>query len=71
MASKEKAVYHNSDFGPTFGNGYDLYICDKANTSSCSSAYINSSYKNSNYQQGDKESFLRFSGGESYTFKVK
>ena len=34
LTSKAKAVYHNSNSGPTFGAGHDVIIKDKANTNS-------------------------------------
>ena len=46
LTIKDKAVYHNRDYGPRFGGGANLHICDKANTNNSSYGKINSTYKN-------------------------
>lgn len=53
-SNKEFAVYHNSIHGPVFGQGNDLFICDKANINSISHANINYSYYNVKYEFNDK-----------------
>ena len=45
LTTKDNAVYHHSGYGPTFGGGHDLVICDKSNTNN-SYANINHTYKN-------------------------
>ena len=40
----EDAVYHSSSYGPTFGNGYDLYICNNYLKSNSSYAGLDYSY---------------------------
>ena len=70
LTDKAHAAFHHSNYGPVFGRGYDLCIHDKANTNNSSRANINCTYKNSKYQC-DKQSWLRFGGGESCHFKVK
>ena len=67
----DNAVYHHSSYGPTFGNGHDLYIANgcKGNTSSyCNSNYsygffnsynmINTGYQQTNFQVADYEVYL-------------
>ncbi len=48
-----KAVYRIKDQGPTFGNGYDIYIANKANSNLESVCNINKTYINTNYTEGD------------------
>ena len=31
MKNEDYAVCHNIEYGPSFGGGTDIYICDKAN----------------------------------------
>ena len=58
------AVYHNSSYGPTFGNGHDLYI-----SNSCKSN--NNSYCNSNYSYGFFNSYnLINPGSQNTAFQV-
>ena len=72
LKNKDNAVVHNLHYGPVFGGGRDLLICDKANTNHSSHANINHTYKNSKYQYDNKQSKFKFAGnGESYTFNVK
>ena len=40
----ENAVYHNSGYGPTFGGGHDLYICNNYLNNNSSYAALGSSY---------------------------
>ena len=37
-------IYYQSGYGPTFGGGFDFYICDKCNSSNSSSENSGSSY---------------------------
>jgi hypothetical protein len=68
-----KAIYNNQSYGPTFGDGYDFHVCDKANSSGNSYAYICGSYHNEKYKCNDKTSWKRFHGGStgSYKFNTK
>ena len=60
-ASNNDAIYCNSSYGPTFGNGHDLYIADKCNENSNNSNNTNNTYKiGSNY----------YLNGGSYNFQV-
>lgn len=52
------------DCGPIFGNGFDLYLCDNANTAKQSFANINYTYFNDKYKKDDKLSWLKFSGSQ-------
>ena len=62
------AIFNHPDYGPTFGQGYDIYICDDANFNA-SGANIGFSYKNTAYSYNDIDSQREFSGG--CRFKVK
>ena len=60
----DNAIYDNSSYGPTFGNGHDIYIADgcKSNTNS---------YCNSNYSYGFYNSYnLINTGSQQTTFQV-
>lgn len=60
----DNSIYDHSSYGPTFGNGHDLYICNgcKSNTSS---------YCNSNYSYGFYNSYnLIHTGNQQTTFQV-
>jgi len=58
------SVYHNSSYGPTFGNGHDLYI-----SSGCKSNQ--SSYCYSNYSYGFFNSYNMINtGSQQTTFQV-
>ena len=67
----DNAVYHHSSYGPTFGNGHDLYISNgcKSNTNSyCQSNYsynffnsynlVNAGYQQTTFQVSDYEVYL-------------
>lgn len=72
MIGKDKAVFHYSNYGPAFGEGCDLKICDKSNVNNGSVAEIHHTYKNSKYQYNDQNASLKFGGNpHSYTFKTK
>ena len=38
MTISSKAIFRRSSYGPTFGNAYDIYIADKANSGTASFA---------------------------------
>ena len=44
LINKKKAIYASIYFGPTFGSGYDLRICDKADKYKNSYAKLGDSY---------------------------
>ena len=54
------AVYHHSSYGPTFGNGHDLYIANGCKSNS-------SSYCNSNYSYGFFNSYNMINTGYQQT----
>ena len=39
IKSPSRAIYGHSVYGPTFGNGDDIYICSDANIKKCSDNY--------------------------------
>ena len=72
LTKKDDAVFHNSNYGPLFGGGSDLRICDNSNVNDSSFANINYTYKNAKYKNNDKDSWLRFSGNpNSHNFRIK
>ena len=46
LQKPEYAIYNGQSFGPYFGGGCDLCVCDKSNTSNSSYANICHSYHN-------------------------
>jgi hypothetical protein len=38
-SSPQKSLFGNSNYGPTFGSGHDIHICNRSNTNNGS--YIN------------------------------
>ena len=42
----QNAIYCRADYGPTFGGGHDIHICDNSNTTQSSYSYFYYSYKN-------------------------
>lgn len=56
------AVYHNISYGPTFGGGFDFYLCNNCNTT-------NSSYSNLGNSYGAPKDKNLLAG--SYNFQVK
>jgi hypothetical protein len=47
-------VGHNRKYGPIFGGGFDLAICDKANIECTSHSRIGESYGNDKYKYEDE-----------------
>lgn len=43
----QTAVYCNPSYGPTFGAGHDLYICDNSNMEATSYSNLGYSYQDS------------------------
>lgn len=62
------SCYNSSGYGPTFGGGHDLYICDNSN--SVNSSYCNSSYSyrfpTMNYGSSEAQAML----AGSYNFQT-
>ena len=46
LQNPEKAIYNGQSYGPIFGDGHDLLVYDKSNTSNSSYANICHSYHN-------------------------
>ena len=44
VTSPSYAIYKNSGYGPTFGNGWDIYIANNANSNTNSYANFGSYY---------------------------
>ena len=42
--SDNKLIYCNNGYGPAFGGGYDIYMCDNCNISNSSHAYFPTYY---------------------------
>lgn len=62
----------NSSYGPTFGDGHDIYIADSCHQNFTSYSNINYRYKNGNYTNGSADSWKLFTGSQqNYNFKVK
>ena len=63
------AAYYCSSHGPTFGNGWDIYIADYASTSSSSYANLGYVYSPpSGYNYGDTFTETFLAGGSNYYF---
>ncbi len=56
------AIRCNSNFGPTFGNGYEIYIANNANTTTNSYSYLGYSYNWPQYAYGTNEARTFLSG---------
>jgi hypothetical protein len=52
----DESILCCSGYGPTFGGGYDMYVCDSSNTTAGSFSYLGHSYQHPQPSQG--ESFL-------------
>ncbi len=49
LQKPEYAICNSKNYGPTFGGGCDLYVCDKANSSNSSRTNICHTYHNEKY----------------------
>jgi hypothetical protein len=47
------SIYCHSQYGPTFGSGFDLYICSSANTTAGSRSNLGRSYQHPQPNQGN------------------
>ena len=58
----QHAIYCTLGYGPTFGNGHDIYICNNSNTTLSSYSCFFYSYKNDQlnltYNTKEAKSFL-------------
>ena len=65
-SSYRYSIYDCSSYGPTFGNGYDIYIANYASTSSSSYANLGYSYSPpSGYNYGDTFTQTFLAGGST------
>jgi hypothetical protein len=71
LSQSKEAIYDNSKYGPTFGDGYDLYIGHNANTNNESYAKINNIYTNSKYTKNEDSSWQKFLGNPHPSFRVR
>ena len=62
------SIYCHSSYGPTFGNGCDLYIADYANSNNTSCSNLGFHYKHPKYSFGSKEAKIFLAG--AYNFQV-
>jgi hypothetical protein len=71
QGEENNAIYDKFDWGPVFGNGFDLYIANKCNQNSDSGANFPSSYNRGSKYQYNQQSWTLFSGATNgYKFKV-
>ena len=65
----DKAIYHASSYGPTFGGGNDLYIADNCDKNTNSRSNLGFIYKPpAGYIPGTPKAWSLLAG--SYNFKV-
>jgi hypothetical protein len=65
MASTANAIYCNSSYGPTFGNGHDICVADAGNTNRSSYTLLGNGYPNDTGINGAQ----LFTGEQSYTVR--
>jgi len=67
--TNKMSTYHATSYGPTFGGGHDLYICNQSDTVKSSYSNLGHSFKLPKYAYGSNEakSFL----GGNYNFLTK
>ena len=66
------SVNHNPSYGPTFGGGYDLIVCNQANTSKGSYTNTGNTYTNPKYTSNKQQSWELISGSKNgYNFLIK
>ena len=64
------AIYDNSNFGPTFGCGHDIFLSDKCHQNNNNRCNIPCSFVNEKYKNGQK-SYMDFCGAKNgYNFRV-
>ena len=63
------SIYDGSSYGPTFGDGHDIYIANYASSSSNSNANLGNTYSPpSGYNYGDTFTQTFLAGGSNYYF---
>jgi hypothetical protein len=63
--SSSYAIYCHSSYGPTFGNGHDIYVADDCNKNTNSGTYLGSSYRNDTGLNGNQV----FTGEQQFQVK--
>ena len=66
-------IYNNKEYGPTFGEGFDLHLSDKCNVNYDSKADFPTTYNLEGVEKYEKseDSYRTFSGAQKDpTFKV-
>lgn len=63
---QSNAMYCYSTYGPTFGGGHDIYICDNCNTTTSSYSNFPYSYECAEYVNNGSSNYL----AGAYNFKV-
>ncbi len=71
LQKPENAILNAQGFGPIFGGGGDLRVCDKANSLNGNYTNICFSYRNEKYKFNDKASLERFNGDSTGSFNLK
>jgi len=67
--NNKHSIYNSSSYGPTFGGGHDLYICNSSNTQKSSYSNLGYSYKVPKHIYGSNEAKNFLAGG--YNFLTK
>ena len=70
----KELIYCHSNFGPTFGGGYDIYISDRCNETNDSYAYFPSRYNRPGVKQlqRNQETYRQFVGEEEgYNMQIE
>jgi len=62
------SVYDGSNYGPTWGGGHDLYLCDNCNTTNSSYTNLGYTYTLEGYTYGNQDCKDFLAG--SYNFTV-
>jgi hypothetical protein len=65
LSNGSNAIYCNSTYGPTFGNGHNIYVADKCNENTRSYTNLGYAYVNDTGIIGTAV----FTGEESFTVK--
>jgi hypothetical protein len=62
------AIRCNSDYGPTFGGGHDIYVANNANTGMNSVSNLGRTYRHPQYEEGTDEAKTLLAG--SFQFQL-
>jgi len=72
---KDCAIYDSEEYGPTFGEAFDIFIANNSNKKKGSYANLNNSYENkevmkeNNFQQGSDEANSYMAGSNFFLTK--